>query len=139
MNLELEGSGWGSGQEGGKSRQTWKASLSFGCWSIATSNLLYSLRGRVCGIVTSLFAYPKTSKASGDFLGGFNIKNRSGDETEQMHTQGILALIRTWVEKNEAGNEDMSTSYKKICSQGMYLQILRHISRVFSPFPHTHL
>lgn len=57
-----------------KGRACWRASLSFGHCSVPTSNLLSSLRSPVSTVVTSLFTHPKTSKPSGDFLGGFNIK-----------------------------------------------------------------
>lgn len=49
-------------------------------------------------IVTSLFTHPKTSKTSGDFLGGFK-KKISGDETEEKAAWCILVLIRPWVEE----------------------------------------
>lgn len=52
----------------------WRVSLSFGHWSVLTSNLLSSLRSPKSSIVTSLFTHPKSSKPSGDFLSGFNIK-----------------------------------------------------------------
>lgn len=58
-------------------------------------------------VVTSLFTHPKTSKPSGDFLGGFNIKI-SGDETEQKAARCILVLIRPWVEERGGVRKEQS-------------------------------
>lgn len=99
-----------------KGRACWRASLSFGHWSVPTSNLLSSLRSPVSTVVTSLFTHPKTSKPSGDFLGGFNIKI-SGDETEQKAAWCILVLIRPWVEEGGWGRNRTTEMHVKVWMQ----------------------